>query len=81
MVKFNYDWSVFGTIEGIIAYLRAHNPDCVGLHFQGKGWYFGGDDTLLILPEDGRWRLFGWKNYDPRPIFQQLLALENCYNE
>jgi len=69
MVK--HDYSVFGTLECISAYLQAQNLDCAGLHFQGEGWYRGGgNDILLIVPEGDRWRLFGWRNSDPRPIYQ-----------
>lgn len=76
----NCDFTITGTIKGIIAYIQAHNPDCKGIHFQGAGWYRGGEDTLLIIAEGNQWRLSGWRNRDPRPIFQRLLALENCYD-
>ncbi len=75
-----FDFSIScKTIQGVMAYLRKHDPDCVGLHFRGEGWYQGGGDTLLLITIDGRWELFGWTDRDPRPIFQQLLALENHY--
>lgn len=78
---FKPDWAMVGTVGGISNYLKAHNPDCKGLHFQGEGWYKSGDeDILLIIAEGDRWRLFIWRKRDPRPIFQQLLALENCYD-
>jgi len=78
--QIKYDYSVQGSIECIIMYLRAQNPDYGGLHFQGKGWYRGGGDTLLIVPEGDKWRLFGWRNSDSRPVFQRCLTLEN-YND
>lgn len=75
--KIKYDFSVCGSLECIDMYLRVQNPDCVGLHFQGEGWYRSATDTLLIVPEDGRWRVYGWRNHDPRPVYQRLLTLEN----
>jgi len=76
-LQFEYDWSVSGSWMGIAESLRAHNPDCRGLVFQGEGWYSGGGDTLLVVVEDSQWRLFGWLGRDPRPMFEKLLALEN----
>ena len=76
-LNFVYDWTVLGTIQGINAHLRAHNPDSYGLNFQGEGWYRGEEDVLLVVAENDKWRIFGWHGRDPRGIFQQLLALEN----
>lgn len=76
-LRFEYDWSVLGSLDGISASLKAHNPDCRGLVFRGEGWYCGGDDTLLVVAEDSQWRLFGWLNRDPRPMFKKLLSLGN----
>ena len=80
MAKVNYvhDWIVRGTLECILAYLQARNLDCEGIHFQGEGWYSGDGDTLLIVRDKEQWCLLGWDKFDPRPIFQQLLAMENC---
>lgn len=75
-MNFKHDWSIKGTLECILAYLQARNLDCEGIYFKGEGWYQGDKDTLLIIREDKLWRLFGWENRDPRPIFQQLLAME-----
>lgn len=74
-VRFDYTWTIVGNLQGIEEYLRAHNIDCQGLHFQGEGWYRGGNDTVLIVTEDNCWRAFGWVNQDPRPILQRLLNL------
>lgn len=76
-LNFTYDWTVSGSLEGITESLRAHNPDCKGLVFRGEGWYSGDGDTLLVVSEDSQWRLFVWHDRDPRPMFEQLLALEN----
>ena len=76
--KIKYDYSVFGSLECINMYLRVQIPDCAGLRFQGEGWYRGtSNDTLLIVPEGDQWRLLGWRNHDPRPVYQRLLTLEN----
>jgi hypothetical protein len=75
--NYQYDWSITGTFDCILAYLQARNLDCDGIHFKGEGWYSGDKDTLLIIQEEGRWRLYGWENRDPRPLFKQLLDLEN----
>jgi len=76
-LRFEYDWTVCGSLQGITEWLRAHNPDCKGLVFQGEGWYGGDGNTLLVVAEDSQWRLFGWLNRDPRPMFERLLAMEN----
>ncbi len=76
---YHHDWSVSGSFECIKAYLQARNLDCEGIHFQGEGWYQGDGDTLLIICEDDRWKLFGWQGRDPRPIFQELLAMEKFH--
>ena len=76
-LNFVYDWTVWGTIQGITTYLQAHNSDCVGFSFQGEGWYHGAEDVLLVVSENGRWRMFGWHGRDPRKMFQQFLALES----
>lgn len=76
-LKFEYDWTVSGSLEGITKSLKAHNPDCKGLVFQGEGWYSGDSDTLLVVAEDSQWRLFIWHGHDPRKTFRHLLTLEN----
>ena len=74
-LRFDYDWTVSGSLQGITNCLQAHNPDCKGLVFGGEGWYNGDGDTLLVISEDSQWRLFGWHGRDPRPMFRKLLRL------
>lgn len=76
-LHYQHDWSISGSLDCILAYLQARNLDCDGIHFKGEGWYQGDGDTLLIIPEKDKWRLFGWENRDPRPIFYVMLTLEN----
>lgn len=81
-LNYHHDWTIKGTLECILAFLQARNLDCEGIHYNGEGWYQGGKDTLLIIRDEEhwkkeQWKLFGWENRDPRPIFQQLLDLEN----
>jgi len=70
--QIKHDYSIFGTLECIDRFLRTRNLDCEGLRFQGEGWYRGNNDTLLLVPEGDRWRLYGWRNHDPRPVYQRF---------
>lgn len=76
-LHYQHDWTIKGALDTIKAYLQARNLDCEGIHFKSEGWYSGDGDTVLIIREDKLWRLFYWENRDPRPIFKQLLDLEN----
>lgn len=57
-----YKWTRLISLEGIEPFLQAQDLDCLGIHFQGAGVYFGGDSTLLIIPEKGQWRIFCWNS-------------------
>lgn len=47
------------------------------LKYEGSGWYFLGQDTILILISENSPLLsvYTWSNFSPRDILEQLLKL------
>lgn len=49
---------------------KAYGNKCARINFLTTGWYKIGSDTFLYVPEGVKFRVYFWRNFDPRPMFE-----------
>lgn len=47
------------------------------IEFQGEGWYKNEKNIVLIVRHLTAYKMYIWKDFDPRPLFNRLLELSN----
>lgn len=66
-------WSIYRhSKDRLIDTIRMNDTKYRNINFQSEGWYQKNGNTFLLVTDDVGWRMYFWRNLDPRPFLENL---------